>query len=1065
MSATPLPYRLALDLGTNSIGWCMLELLPEGTPGGIIDMGVRIFPDGRDPKGKSNAEDRRLARQARKRRDRFLRRRRDLLDALIRHGLMPANERQRKQLAALDPYMLRAKALDARLEPDELGRAIFHLNQRRGFKSNRKTDKEKESGKIKLAIERLTDTLQESGARTLGEYLHQCRRNGRSVRFRPIRKGVGVDYELYPQRSLAEAEFDAIIAAQRPYHPQLEHIVEGRGGLRDIIFYQRPLKPVDPGLCTLTPSRPRAPKALPVAQRFRILQDLNHLRILDPSSFAERQLTPKERDTLLAILETGKDLSFDAARAKLGLPAGLVFNLDTDTKDGIKGDATAKILSGKKYYGKTWSSLPREIREEIVDHLLGMEDEEELAAALVSQGGIDAAKAAAVAQVALPGGYARFCRETLSALCEQLEKDVIPYSEAVVRAGFKSHSDLSTGEVFERLPYYGIALPRSIKPGSGRHIHRQEDRLGRIPNPTVHIALNQLRRVVNELLKAHGKPAQIILEVARDLKNGPTAMQGIRKRQKETKDANDRRRTRLEECGVKVTADALLRLRLWEDLGRDEMTRRCPYTGEVIGLTSLLSDAVEIDHILPFSRSLDDSPANKTVCMRRANRYKLNRTPAEAFGDSKDGYSWDGVAERAARLPENKRWRFFSDAMERLEREADFLDRQLVDTQYIARIAGEYLACLFDNRAHDAKRNIWVTPGRLTRLLAHAWGFPKKNRDDHRHHALDAALIGVCDRSLLKKVADHSAREVANGVERFLAGLEQPWPAFREGTLAAHDRIVVSHRPDHGLGGQLHNDTAYGILNPALTTGRNAQHRVPAQTISKPKDLLKIKGRGLRARIVAACTGKALSECLSAIETCEATGEKKAGAVLAEFLGGLSEKQFKAAVEDFFEKKGIRRIRLVESLSLIPIKDKNGRVYKGLTGDSNAFYPLYLCDDGTWSGDIVSTFEANNPERFSRQENGHLITRLFKGDMIELEHDARKVIAYVVKLSAAQIALAEHFEANVDKRSKNKEFKYIFKCSPEALRKCHAKPLYVSPTGKVTYMRMPRHADIGDCRF
>ncbi len=1038
----------------------MLTLMPEGRPGGIIGMGVRIFSDGRDAKsGKSLAEDRRMAKQARKRRDRFLKRRKELLDALIRAGLMPSSKRERKEVAALDPYMLRAKALDYRLEPYELGRVLFHLNQRRGFKSNRKTDKTQELGKIKAAITRLADTLKESGARTLGEYLHNCRQAGRPIRFRPVKKGAGVDYALYPQRSLGEAEFNAIIASQIPHHPQLEQFVEGRGGLRDIIFYQRPLKPVDPGLCTLMPLHSRAPLALPVAQRFRILQDLNHLRILDTVNLDERSLTLDERNALLTILETGKDLGFDAIRTILSLPPGVSFNLDTDTKEGIKGDATAKILAGKKLFGKAWGSFSREIREDVVDRLLNGEDEEELAAEFVSGCGIDAAKAIEVARAPLPRGYARFCRETLTALCGQLEKDVIPYSEAVLRAGFKSHSALSTGEVFERLPYYGVALPRCLKPGSGKHTDPQEKRLGRIPNPTVHIALNQLRKVVNELIKGHGKPAQIILEVARDLKNGPIAMREIRKRQEEAREAKKRRRERLEECGVAVTGDALLRLRLWEELGRDEMARYCPYTGEIIGIASLLSDEVEIDHILPFSRSLDDSPANMTVCMRRANRYKLNRIPAEAFGDSRDGYSWEGIRERATRLPENKRWRFAPDAMDRLEREGDFLDRQLVDTQHIARIAGEYLACICD------KSKIWVTPGRLTRLLAHAWGFPKKNRNDHRHHALDAALIGVCDRSLLKKVADHNAREVANGVERFLARLEQPWSTFRDDVLAAHDRIVVSHRPDHGIGGRLHNETAYGVLNPDPEARNNAQHRVPVERISKPSDLLKIKGRGLKARLIGACNGRPFSECLSVVHKCEGLGEKDAGVLLDDFLGDISEKQFKALVAQFFDKKGIRRVRLVERLSLIPIKDRAGLVYKGLFGDSNAFYLLCLREDGTWCGDIISTFYANNKGLVSLKERGMIITKLFKGDMLEIEHDSKKVIVSVVKISSAQIAFAEHFEANLDKRVKEKKFRYILKSSPEILRKCHAKPLYVSPTGKVNYMRMPRHADTGDSRF
>jgi CRISPR-associated endonuclease Csn1 len=131
-----IPYRLGLDLGTNSIGWCVTDL---GKPdkGGrmhpvrIRRMGVRIFPDGRDPQsGASLAQERRLPRSARRRRDRFLDRRAALMNLLIHHGLMPADPAERKALEALDPWRLRAEGLDRRLTLPELGRAIFHLNQR-----------------------------------------------------------------------------------------------------------------------------------------------------------------------------------------------------------------------------------------------------------------------------------------------------------------------------------------------------------------------------------------------------------------------------------------------------------------------------------------------------------------------------------------------------------------------------------------------------------------------------------------------------------------------------------------------------------------------------------------------------------------------------------------------------------------------------------------------------------------------------------------------------------------------------------------------------------------------
>src|SRR4051812_13041407 len=102
-----MPYRLALDIGANSIGWCLFDLDPANSPVGIADMGVRVFPDGRDPKTLASlAADRRLARGMRRRRDRYLQRRDALLNMLTRHGLMPTDEATRKAISRLDPYAM-----------------------------------------------------------------------------------------------------------------------------------------------------------------------------------------------------------------------------------------------------------------------------------------------------------------------------------------------------------------------------------------------------------------------------------------------------------------------------------------------------------------------------------------------------------------------------------------------------------------------------------------------------------------------------------------------------------------------------------------------------------------------------------------------------------------------------------------------------------------------------------------------------------------------------------------------------------------------------------------------
>jgi CRISPR-associated endonuclease Csn1 len=143
---------LGLDLGTNSLGWAIIETRGEpgeNDEGRIVASGVRIFSQsemaGRDPQSKASlAVARREARGARRRRDRYLKRRRRLLALLTEYGLMPADEKARQALVrehedgkggdlSNSVYALRARALDKALTPHEIGRAIFLLNRRRGL--------------------------------------------------------------------------------------------------------------------------------------------------------------------------------------------------------------------------------------------------------------------------------------------------------------------------------------------------------------------------------------------------------------------------------------------------------------------------------------------------------------------------------------------------------------------------------------------------------------------------------------------------------------------------------------------------------------------------------------------------------------------------------------------------------------------------------------------------------------------------------------------------------------------------------------------------------------------
>jgi hypothetical protein len=183
-------------------------------------------------------------------------------------------------------------------------------------------------------------------------------------------------------------------------------------------------------------------------------------------------------------------------------------------------------------------------------------------------------------------------------------------------------------------------------------------------------------------------------------------------------------------------------------------------------------------------------------------------------------------------LPSSKAWRFAPDALERWKGEdgADFLARHLTDSAYLARLARLYLRAVCDPDC------VWVIPGRLTALVRDKLGLNadavlgrgggRKDRTDHRHHAVDALVVGLCDRSLLQRVSTAARRAEERG-RRLLDALEEPWPGFVAEASAKARAIVVSHKADTAPAGRLHNDTAYAGIDGAADGEPNVAHRVP----------------------------------------------------------------------------------------------------------------------------------------------------------------------------------------------------------------------------------------------
>ena len=981
--------RLGLDLGTNSIGWVLYQLdrndPPE--PCGFVDGGVLIFSDGRNPKNRqSNAAERRTKRGPRRNRDRMLRRRARVARLLHEANLLPSDDVQAASLRNLDPLRLRAESLDRPLEPYELGRVLLSFADRRGFKSNRKTDGG-EDGKIRQEVRELRRRILQSGARTLGEYLWKRHKKGKTTR---ARLGNG----LYPDRAMIQDELEAIQKAQSSNHPNLKR--HDWDQIIDALMFQRALRPVDRGNCTLLPDEKRAHKAYPVFQHFRIWQDVLNIKVASPSEDGTRSLNENERNRIVEKLLTCKERTFDQLVADANLEEGTRINLESTAREKLEGDSTAVKLRSLKCFGKEWSRLTLERQQVVLERLLEEDDYVELESWLRDEFSLSEKAAEAVAGLNFVQGTSHLSKKAINKLLPHM-KTGFRYDEAVVRAQLGHHSDHRGDGRSDSLPYYGSVLERHVV-GRRQEGRNDAEKYGRVANPTVHIALGQVRRLFNAITEQHGKPDQVIVELARDLKQSLAERSSSEKRQKLGLERNERLRDLARQANVPEPSSGDLRkLRLWDEQGKVN-ARICPFTGQSLSVELVLSAATEIEHLLPFSRSLDDSMNNKVVVMRDANREKGNRTPFEAWGH--DPVRWEKIRSNVKHLPIAKQWRFDEDAMEKWEGKVDFLDRQLTDNRYLSRMVKEYLEYAVN------PNNIWVTPGRMTSMVRHRLGLNNilndenegtKNRADHRHHLIDAAVIGITSRSQLQKVA----RAMGKGEDgqRIIEKFHPPWDGYRSDLEALVERCVVWHRPDHFkfragyTTGSLHNETAYGIIEGPDTKGIMTLVETKTLDAINLKRLDDVRDLNLRERL------KGLYAEI---------GDANSGA------GNV----WKVFVSEAERRLGVRRVRVLVRLgsgSLAFIFDKAGQPYKAYKTDGNAFMDIWLLPNGKTKGETISRFVAHKPNARSEVKANYptarKLMRLHINDMVAIGNGEERRIYRVQKLAGSTVVAVDHVAA------------------------------------------------------
>lgn len=971
---------LGIDLGTNSLGWSVIEFDDNNEPQRLVTAGVRIFQEAVEARSRApKNQARRVARAARRITKRRRMHRDFLLFILRRNDLIATDEILLQHWESLlDPYELRKRALDEKLIPEELGRIFLHICKRRGYKSNRITDegvkKKKETGKVTEGISVLKQQIEESGARTLGEFLYSQKEKRRR----------------HTEREMYENEFQLIWNAQKMHYPELL-TDELQLKIYQAIFWQRPLrgqpsrklrpdgKPTSRtyniGRCTFEPNCNRAHKATLLSHQFRILQDLNNLRIIHPITHEERRLTHEERESLFETLQKQKTITWDKVRKNLGLMDSETFNFEHGKKEKLKGNITAcSIRSALK---AEWERLTADQQEQLVEDMLTISDEGGILKRLKGHYNFSDETAMNLAMVQLESGVMNLSRKAMRKILPYLQQG-FDYSDACREAGY-DHSN-----------------PATRKTGLRYLPHPPELR-----NPVVQKAIWETKRVINAIIRKYGKPQEIRIEMARDMKMSKKQKDEINKRN----NALAKKHELIDEIlrdtfGIQnPSRDDRLRYKLWE-----ECNYVCPYTGEAISQGTLFNE-VDIEHIIPYSMCLDDSFMNKTLCIARENReVKRNQTPYEAYHASAERY--EQILQRVdkSEMPFPKKTKFRQKEIE-LDQ---FIERQLNDTRYICTAVKDYLQQL--GIAVD------VTKGMATAELRRLWnlntilapqGQGEKNRLDHRHHAIDAAVIALTTRSLFQQLSRISTVRASTGnygISPSEWGFEipEPWNNFRPEVAGIIANLIVSHAVNHKITGPFHEETAYGFAGDSDKKGYvEMVVRKPVSGFDKVKQLESVRDPEVRKLME-----QRLQDC-----------------------GGDFKKAFNNPDNPLMHKDGntpIKSVRMLTTMrkeGLLAISKGQSGPYKYHPLGSNHHVEIIEnVHSGKRKGIFVTTLEAANRARRQKsamvqEDHGsewRFIAALHINDMVEVENDGRRQIYRVQKMSDPEIALRLHTAATLD---------------------------------------------------
>lgn len=830
---------LGIDLGISSLGWAVVEYDKDNDENNkIIDCGVRLFTAAETPKekespNKARREARGLRRVIKRRRVRMNKIKRlcqkyHLIKEIDLHkdaGMFHSSSNR------VDVWKLRHDALYRLLNGGELARVLIHIAKHRGYKFLGDDESDEESGKVKKAGAALKDKFHAAHCQSVGEWLWKERG------LQGKKRNKSGDYEISIPRDFLVEEIHRIFETQRKFGSSFAPF-ELQQAYTDIAFYVKPMQSIEHmvGKCIYFPEEPRAPKASPTAEQFVALGKFYATVIIDK----------EHKEQKISELKTVKELmDFAISKEKLTYKELRKF-LALDDEHIFKGLAykgkPKKVKKGEEDKPQEWEFDKAEAEKKM---WLNLKGHAKLNEVLGVESFLELLKnpdlADEIAKVLTYQKDERAKKEELAKL--PLEASTI---DKLSKISFTDFNQLSLKAMKAILPEmmqgkrYDEAISILGKASSEKSIFLPplKDTNIAILNPTVIRAFAQFRKVANALVLKYGSFDKVHFELAREV-NTKGDIEAIKEVQRKNEKEREASKVWISEnfgASIPITRKNILKKRLYE-----QQDNRCAYTGEVIALERLYDEGYcEIDHILPRSRSGDDSFANKVLCLATANQNKRNLTPYEWLGN--DATKWSYFEARIsspsnfAKMGKGKISRLLKTNFDE-NSEKEFLTRNLNDTRYMSKAIKTYCENYWKLSHDDNKLRIQVRSGKLTSTLRHQWGLDSKNRDTHTHHAMDAIMIAFSTQSMVKKLSDYFAKKEKKD-EKEKPVLATPLKQFKEAVVKATElerqesiqtktgktkilnRLLISRPPRASVTGAAHKET---IQSPKEYKGRGVK--------------------------------------------------------------------------------------------------------------------------------------------------------------------------------------------------------------------------------------------------